>query len=487
MPPRLGALRSKDVWLPGALLFLLLLAYLFLLYARDAPVNTRFTWALPIDNSIPLLFANLLDTDAWSHRQPFLGGEWQTSDRPPLQAALVLATRPLALGAPIDLAYQVVATTCQLGWLPALYALGRQLRLTRRQLMYVMLGCSYSGFFFLNTVYTWPKLLAGWLFIVALTLLMHATEREDDAGRLAPLVGALLALSLLAHNGTAFSMLAFPVLWLTWRSSKVLRIRHLLNAAMVCLLLLSPWLAYQRFYDPPGNRLLKLHLAGLELVDSRSVLEAVVDQYARLTPTEYLLGRWTNLYTQVKLDPRVPGETVIDWVRRQQFFHHAAALDLLCLGLFGLWLRPRREDAGDHAIRGMRQLASYAAATVVLWCIVMFTSGAAIIHQGSYAATMLLFMGASVGLVSLPRPIRAAAMSLHVLLFITVWLLTTQTSMASHPLLWKPVQAIAGALFLMLFTLALFVLTRDTLFTPSTSAAPRRLGSPRTPIASAPT
>ena len=38
----------------------------------------------------------------------------------------------------------------------------------------------------------------------------------------------------------------------------------------------SPWLAYQRFYDPPGDRLLKLHLGGQETIDSRSTLDTVV-------------------------------------------------------------------------------------------------------------------------------------------------------------------------------------------------------------------
>src|SRR5262249_35842986 len=157
-----------------------------------------------------------------------------------------------------------------------------------------------------------------------------------------------IALSLLSHGATTFSLLALPVLWLSLRLHEVVTLRQ--TALMVALLiaLMAPWFAYQRFFDPPGDRLLKWHLAGIVDLDPRGTREAIADQYATLPPRTWLAGRWANLLTQVVWDPRAPSETAADWVRRQQFFHHLFALDVLCLGFVGLWMRasPTEASAG---------------------------------------------------------------------------------------------------------------------------------------------
>ena len=40
-----------------------------------------------------------------------------------------------------------------------------------------------------------------------------------------------------------------------------------LAGGLLALVLYAPWLAYQRLYDPPGDRLLKWHLAGVTEVE----------------------------------------------------------------------------------------------------------------------------------------------------------------------------------------------------------------------------
>ena len=40
-----------------------------------------------------------------------------------------------------------------------------------------------------------------------------------------------------------------------------------------------PWLLYQKYYEPPGNRLLKMHLAGAPGVDSRGFIQALLVAY----------------------------------------------------------------------------------------------------------------------------------------------------------------------------------------------------------------
>ena len=39
--------------------------------------------------------------------------------------------------------------------------------------------------------------------------------------------------------------------------------------------------AYQRYDDPPGDRLIKWHLAGVSEIDDRGSLETIVDSYTQ--------------------------------------------------------------------------------------------------------------------------------------------------------------------------------------------------------------
>eukprot|EP01035_Chromulina_nebulosa_P043316 gene43316-58662_t len=70
---------------------------------------------------------------------------------------------------------------------------------------------------------------------------------------------------------------------------------QLLPAALTFTLLALPWLAYQRLYEPPGNRLLKWHLAGAVAPDTRSVTTAVIENYRAQGWTTTLATRAENL------------------------------------------------------------------------------------------------------------------------------------------------------------------------------------------------
>ena len=67
-----------------------------------------------------------------------------------------------------------------------------------------------------------------------------------------------------------------------------------LVAAAVFAVLMLPWLAYQRFYEPPGNRLVKWHIGGVIPPDARSVSEALRDSYRELGGTKAWEARRQN-------------------------------------------------------------------------------------------------------------------------------------------------------------------------------------------------
>src|SRR6185436_18513402 len=107
------------------------------------------------------------------------------------------------------------------------------------------------------------------------------------------------ALAWLSHGGAAFSLIALAP-WIVARMFRGER-GGWLAAASVFLLLAVPWFAYQRFYDPPGDRLLKWHLAGQEAKDeSVGAWQAIRESYRSKTWTEIGAAKTENMRTQLE-------------------------------------------------------------------------------------------------------------------------------------------------------------------------------------------
>ncbi|MGH9161624.1 MAG: hypothetical protein ACRD2X_16795 [Vicinamibacteraceae bacterium] len=455
------ALLDVKSWLPAAIMLVLTLAYLCVLSAREVWINDRFTWPLPPDNAMPSMLAERLEVPPLSRPRSFLRADWLTSDRPPLQAGVVLAARPFDISW-IDSTYQIVGTLCQMGWAPVLIALTSFMGLSRRQMTFALVGSACSGFFLLHSLYAWPKLLAAWLFLLGVALMYWA---PSDARRIVAtkrlLIGAALGLSLLAHGGTAFSLIALPLLAVSlrvWRGRRL--VAATLGVMLTMFLPLAPWVLYQKLIDPPGNRLVKIHLAGDWSIDDRSVMASIVDAYAELSPREYWSGRAKNLVAQF-VGTHAPSQSIADRLRVQQFYHHAAALDLLGLGLGALWLWPLGQSGSRGAgcpgraleltaLSRARQLAGYAVVTVIVWAALTFTPGSAVIHHGSYAATALLFLCGSVGLTRWSSTMALAALGGHCVIFTWLWLATRD--LAGPPAPWRPEYVIALAGLIVLLT-----------------------------------
>lgn len=342
-------LTDRDVWLPGLLTGLAFAGYLCLLAWPGSTANYRVrTPVPPEDNIVPRYLADWLDFEFYKHQTPpaISDDGYRSSDRPPLQTAITLTLRPWQLRVNAWM-YQIIGTMCQLGWIPALYALARGIGLDRRRMTVLLLATVCSGFFFLNSIYTWPKLLAATLCLTGLALWVHLSGEREQTARTAAIFVAtvvLFALSLLAHGGPFFSLVALPFLFVWFGLSKTVRWRDAVVGVVLAALLLTPWLAYQHFYDPPGDRLLKIHLAGVVPITSRSIWQTLADQYRALTPGDYVAGRWANLKEQFLVFGKIGMDDPIFYVQWQQFFHHLPALDFLAFGFLAMLLRPGRRD-----------------------------------------------------------------------------------------------------------------------------------------------
>ena len=414
---------GREAWLPAVLAGALAAAWLAPLIAAPPPINHRLAWELPADNVLPGLFAaRVMRGEALARPMPPLWADGdRATERPPLQTAVVIGLSPLLRGTtPFE--YQLVATFCQAQWLPALWLVAAACGMRGRRLAFVLVACALSGFFYVNTVYTWPKLFAAALMLGGFAIAMEPPAGDAAADRDRTILSiALCALALLAHPGPVFTLLAIPVCWAWLRP--IVRLRWtwpaLAAGTVVAAALFAPWLAYQALVDPPTGRLLREHLADGRL--DGSAAHAIVAANVARPLAEQVRVRLANLAAQLG-DP-----TVAVWpfpwehAQREQFFHHGASLGVLLVGLV-VTLLPRTR-APDSAADPVRRLAILALVALLIWSLLVFPEGAALVHHGSPVTTALLFVAGAGGLTRLPLPAQLIAMGLHAAAFVLVWLL----------------------------------------------------------------
>jgi hypothetical protein len=177
-------------------------------------------------------------------------------------------------------------------------------------------------------------------------------------------------------------------------------LKTMLYGAGTALALYLPWMVFQSFVDPPGNRLLKWHLAGVIDVDGRSFLAALRDSYGASSWHAYLQGRianfnaivgaWPNsLLELISLSPSSAASH-----RAHDFFNllpslHGFALAVIVAILALPFVRPAQRAI---ALRMLVAIGATLAASAVL----LFIPGSALNHQGTYAtqvlATVFAFM-----------------------------------------------------------------------------------------------
>ena len=454
-----------------------------------ATASQRFLPNMPGDNFIPTIFAERLASGVSPHH---LGAGWLSSDRPPLQTGLALVTIP-ALQT-LDIGYDKACATAgvwfQLLWIPALWVFLRWLGLTEHQAHAATAALVFTGFLLFNTIFVWPKLAGAALVLLAFCT-FFATESAINPRHRWLAGGALAACGNLAHGGVMFSLLALvPIVAFSLRRHW----RPWLLAAAAFTVLSLPWLAYQRLYEPPGNRLLKWHLAGAVEIDARSFTTALVENYTSLgwsaalaTRQENLrilfLGEWQNLLTARDLG-------AIAGRRSEEIFHlfrtpaawilGAVALPLLLSVHYRRRSTPRStaSSAPDRIrvhpsssvvknsvlrppaslpLRHHALAVTWLALTVTLWLTLMFLPFGTLVHQGSYVTSLLLLGLLTAWTLLLSRKLFAALALLQLALFTLTWMPASPTLASTAP---QPfaiaVAGVATVLILVLGATALF-------------------------------
>jgi hypothetical protein len=425
---RRGDLRRLDLSVPLTLALGVGLVFTGLAYAqggiavvRPLPALAARYW-LEGDNQAPLVFAQRVA--AHHSLSGTMTDAWRYSDRPPLQTAFGLLQWPL-WGHDQELPYQLLGTCLQLAWLPALWTLLRVRGLGPRRAGVAVLATAATGAIFFNSVYVWPKLLAAGLTLAAFAILV-SRDRDDRRPGAGLLAVALAVLGMLAHGGTAFALIALAPF--AWRLRRRFTVRSAAVCAAAAIVLYAPWLMFQRFVDPPGNRLEKWQLAGVIKIDSRGVLTTITQQYERLSPGQLFRYKITDNLTALTGNRGLLSAQSVDvawlhqgfmgYARLSQFFDLLPASVPLILGAFALLF-----PSGRRALAAMKPLAVFAALTLVVWIVLLWGGPAvpAIIHEGPYAL-LVLFLGlCAVAVTALPRPLAALVLVADAAWFAVCW------------------------------------------------------------------
>lgn len=372
--------------------------------------DTRFSGVLPPDNMIPGYFADWFFEHGHHGPPPTFPGDWLSSDRPPLQIGYVLSQRGFGWDT-TGLHTQVLGVIFQQLWIVGLWALLVAARLGRVSRGLAIVTVLVSDVVIVHGFFIWPKLLPVAFLLAAAALVLTplwAGLRRDL--RAAALVAALLALALLGHGASIFGVIPLALLALRravpdWRWLAV----GLLSAAV----LLVPWSAYQKYADPPGNRLAKWMLGGAAAIDKRGTQEAIVDGYRAAGVGGTLDNKWNNFVTIGGGSPAVDrldaaaedlgdGDLAgaVGKVRAVFFFQLLPSLGLLLLAPIAMAVARARGRPGGGDWRFA--LTCWAAVLIgcLAWGLLMFggPQSNASVHVGSLLIPVLAICACVCGL-----------------------------------------------------------------------------------------
>jgi hypothetical protein len=185
--------------------------------------------------------------------------------------------------------------------------------------------------------------------------------------------------------------------------------------------------------------------------DARGTWEAIRDAYRSSDPATLALNRLANVRTLF-------AGRWSDWLffrgadlaarRNGEYYGLFIALGWWNLGFVAIGARAMAARSGRQGGRddsGLFLSVGWCILTLAVWVLLMFRPGAAVIHQGSYACVLLLFLCLAAALRRANPAVFGLAAVAAALEFAQVWIPPNPSRMA--PLHWgaAAVAALAGA------------------------------------------
>jgi hypothetical protein len=369
----------------------------------------RFSGPLPADNLLPAYLVEYFYEYGHSGH-PLFPPDWLASDRPPLQVGYLLAQKPFEVFDE-EANYQVGAVVLQQLWIVGLWALllaARVRRVTRGLVMGTVL---LSDLALLNGFFVWPKLLPAAMLLAAAALvvtpLWAGLRRSSWA---AVLIGALLGVALMGHGSSVFGVIPLAVV-AAWRGLPSWRWVGI--AALVGIVVVAPWSAYQKYGEPPGNRLLKWSLAGVPEIDERGTVETIADSYREVGIGGAIHNKAENFVTMAGGGPAWEAlqraddalgsgdlEGMVREVRLIFFFNFFPALGLMLLAPFAMLAARRRARGSPEDWSFALTCFTVVGIGLLGWGLLAFGDLASrtVLHVCSYLLPILAFAGCVAGL-----------------------------------------------------------------------------------------
>jgi hypothetical protein len=372
--------------------------------------STRFSQALPSDNFMPFFWGEWFYAHGHHGTPPEFTGNWLASDRPPLQMGYFVTQQPFHLFGN-ELNYEILGVCLQQLWIVGLWALLLAFRIPRITRALTMATLLVADLTLVNGFYVWPKLLPAAMLLAAAALLISPLW-DEVRSRLwgGALVAALCGLGMMGHGSSVFGIIPIALI-ATFRGLPSWR--WLGVAVLTLIVVMAPWSAYQKWGDPPGNRLTKWYLGGDVEPDEKSVSEAIRDGYgeAKLSTILHKKGQnfvaifggksmTQNLKSSGEAIGRGDFENAVRPLRSIFFFNLVPSLGLLLLGPVAMAIGWRRRGRRPLEWRAAVTILGAFALGVVLWALIQWGGWTAttVIHQGSYLLPALGLVGCTIGL-----------------------------------------------------------------------------------------
>jgi hypothetical protein len=379
----------------------------FLYGGKEAPFETaqnRFSHPLPPDDMMPFVFAEQMRYGLL--KKPMFG-DWLSSDRPPLQTEIILSLEPAIRSRALD--YETASVLLQCLWVFSLWLLLRAFRISRLSRGLVIGTIYLTGFALVNSFYVWPKLLAAaymLAFAIPVLALRPMRSLHKMAGRhkwwLRGVSAFLLACGMLGHGGSVFAAIGITLFMLARLRLSVMR-----ESGLVVLLagaLYSPWIGYQKLVDPPGDRLLKWHLAGVEQPTSVAFLPTILHAYEVETFSNWRRAKESNFRAVFAYEGEFvkqlgfqPG--LLKEMRGAQFFYLVPSIGFVSLGALGILVWRKSKE-----LMAARCLLACCLLTAIPTILLLFEQSAATIQSTSYAMVLMAMAGCILAFrAALPR------------------------------------------------------------------------------------
>ncbi len=340
---------------------------------------------LPLDNYLPYhTMDKLLHGDSL---KPYIL-EWKVTDRTQLQAALNLLLSPLYFNQ-IE-AYQGFSTFLQIACLIGVFSFCNAVGLSQRQQYFIAGLILLSTAFLYNAAFVWPRLFPV-LFLFWMVQLLFFKKSAASLGHWL-IIGFCSAICLLLHPGNIIALVGIFVVYLF--TTRIELRNPIIAATIVVIFTLLPWFVFQKSYDPPGNALAKINIAGYLTMDDVSLSEAFQSSLSTTSLRQWLTGRWDN-FKSLTGDYTLAYSRFWDQLGAGSYLLRGCMHTFLCVSmgvvLLAFALIPLLLKTGSSTEKStFIKLLTTCLIGLLIWILIMFVPGSAAIFRGTYYFPLML-------------------------------------------------------------------------------------------------